>query len=139
MANRNRWQITEDFNIPHTPLLDVIFILIIFFLVSTTFYSKERDMKVELPKGNQGESVSRDKNLCVVNVRKGGTIVVNDSILTRDELEKRLISAKKSGHRVEIRGDRKATHGKVMQVMNLCKKNGINNYSLTQRVVRETE
>ena len=39
---------------------------------------------------------------------------------------------------VEIRGDAAAKHGRIMQIMNLCRKCGVTQYSLTQRIVNES-
>lgn len=137
---RGRWEPSESFEIPQTPLIDIIFILIVFFLVATTFYSEERDLKVTLPEGDQGDAISREARRLVINVRTGGVVVVDNALVDDEELAARLQAV---GDRpevsVEIRGDAGARHGRIMQVMNLCRKAGVSRYSLTQRIVRETE
>jgi len=123
-----------------TPLVDIIFILIVFFLVATTFYSEERDLKVKLPEGTEGEMIVREEKQFVINVRESGAIVVGKRILSLDELETDLERvSEKPGMKVEIRGDTDARHGAIMAVMNLCKRCGISNYALTQRIVREVQ
>lgn len=135
---RNRWNSDESFEVPLTPLVDIIFILIVFFLVATTFYSEERDLKVELPEGTEGEMIVREEKQFVINVRESGVIVVGKRILSLGELETDLQRiAKEHGTKVEIRGDTDARHGTIMAVMDLCKRCGISNYALTQRIVRE--
>lgn len=139
MSNRTRWQTAEDFDIPFTPLLDIIFILIIFFLVATTFYSEERDLEIKLPEGTEGSVLKDRDSVFVINVREQGVIVVNEDILTLSQLGTRLEEVRGEGRRVEIRGDTNARHGRIMAIMNLCKKSGISDYALTQRIVQTIE
>jgi biopolymer transport protein ExbD len=139
---RERWSNDEGFEVPLAPLIDIIFILIVFFLVATTFYSEERDLKVRLPEGDQGTLIEAGDNSMVINVRGEGIIVVADRILQMDELERQLgafVAAHRSRAKVEIRGDANARHGVIMAIMNLCRKVGVVNYSLTQRIVKTVE
>lgn len=139
---RNRWNNGETFEVPLTPLIDIIFILIVFFLVATTFYSEERDLKVRLPEGDQGTLIESDDTTMVINVRGAGIIVVADTVLDMQELERQLIAFvadRKGRAKVEIRGDTDARHGVIMGIMNLCRKLGVVNYSLTQRIVKTVE
>lgn len=135
---RNRWDTEEPFEIPLTPLIDIIFILIVFFLVATTFYTEERDLDIQLPEGTEGNLIPQETTRFVINVRQAGVIVVNNKILTMQELEGQLKEIGSGGKRpVEVRGDAGTRHGKIMAVMNLCKKSGVGEYSLTQRIVKE--
>jgi len=136
---RNRWQNAEDFAIPQTPLIDIIFILIVFFLVATTFYTEERDLDIQLPEGTEGDLIAQEDNRLVINVRQSGVIVVGSSILSMNELDARLRAlVRTTDPNVEIRGDASARHGTIMAVMNLCKKCGVADYALTQRIVNES-
>ncbi len=139
---RERWNDDQEFEVPLTPLIDIIFILIVFFLVATTFYSEERDLKVQLPEGDQGTLVDAGDHSLVINIRGTGVIVINERLLTLDELAPRLTAfanAKGDAATVEIRGDSEARHGVIMAVMNLCRQAGVVNYSLTQRIVKTVE
>lgn len=137
---RNRWDTDETFEIPLTPLIDIIFNLLVFFLVATTFYSEERDLKVRLPQGTQGDVIARQEAAYVVNVREAGVIVVENRILSLDDLSRELAKlAREHRAKVEIRGDTDARHGAIMAIMNLCKQHGISDYALTQRIVKERE
>ena len=138
MSRRDRWSDGENFEVPQTPLIDIIFILIVFFLVATTFYSEERDMKVELPEGDQGSVIDREEERLVINVREGGVITIRNELIGMDQLEtafKEAAAAKNVF--VEIRGDAGVRHGRIMEIMNLCRKSGVTQYSLTQRIVKE--
>ena len=140
MARSNRWADEESFDIPLTAMIDVVFNLIIFFLVATTFYSEERDLKVKLPQGTQGEMIARQEKPYVINVREAGVLVVENRILSLEDLGKELAQVGRQHQaKVEIRGDASARHGVIMSVMNLCKQHGITDYALTQRIVKERE
>ena len=135
---RSRWQEGEEFDVPQTPLIDIIFILIIFFLVTTTFLSEERDLEIELPEGSEGTEIVQEQRRFVINVREGGVVVVKNEIVSMEELEARLkefSEADAPPGDVEIRGDANAKHGRIMSVMNMCKRLGVASYSLTQRIV----
>lgn len=136
----SHWNDSEDFEVPLTPLVDIIFILIVFFLVATTFYSEERDLNVRVPEGTQGELTPREEKLYVINIRESGVIVVGTRLLSRADLESELRTLVKTGDpKVEIRGDTNARHGVIMGVLDLCKECGISDYGLTQRIVKEVE
>jgi biopolymer transport protein ExbD len=138
MANRSRWRSQEAFEIPQTPLIDIIFILIVFFLVATTFYSEERDVEVQLPEGTEGTVVGRESKRFVVNIRRGGALVVDNTVLSLDQLEGELVRYAESKEPfVEVRGDSNVSHGRIMTVINLCKKHGLNHLALTQRIVED--
>ena len=140
MARNGRWTSQDEFDVPLTPLIDIIFILIVFFLVATTFYSEERDMSVNLPEGTEGDAIAKDNTLFVINVRESGIIVVNDTILSMEDLATKLETVARTPERsIEVRGDAKARHGTIMNIMNLCRKLGITDYAVTQRIVHETE
>lgn len=140
MSRRRHNQDSDTFDIPQTPLIDIIFILIIFFLVATTFYTDERDLEIELPQGTSGDLIAKEDDKFVINIRQGGVIVVKQEVLTMKTLAATLkIRVSEGKSNVEIRGDTNTLHGRVMAVMNLCKENGIHDYALTQRVVTEIE
>ncbi len=137
---RDRWNTDESFDVPLTAMLDVIFNLLFFFLVATTFYTEERDLKVRLPDGTQGEMIVREQKRVVVNVRQEGVIVIDNRLLSLDELGQKLAGlARDRQIRIEIRGDANARHGTIMAVMNLCKQHGISDYALTQRIIRDVD
>ncbi len=137
--SRQHWESDEGFEIPLTPLIDIVFILIIFFLVATTFYTEERDIEVKLAEGTEGELIAQENEAFVVNIRGTGVLVVRNQMVTEDELTEMLRTlARQANPKVEIRGDTTANHGGVMKVINLCKRHGIGNLSLTQRIVKES-
>ena len=123
----------ESEELPLTPLIDVVFLLLIFFLTATSFYKKEKDIKVDPPRATEGKAVAHKSREITVNIRNeddGGFFVVDGRIITLQRLTERLADAAEANPRqtVIIRGDRRAYHQKVVDVLNACKKADITNY-----------
>ena len=119
-------------------LLDVMFILIIFFLATTTFQREERDIKVNLPESREGKSLSAATKVIVVNVRQDGTYVLSNRETPIEGLESLLLAAVQADpdQRVLIRGDRRALHGHVAAAVSLCKRVGIHEANIGYQLPR---
>jgi len=124
------------FDIAMTPLIDMMFLLIIFFLVSTAFIDPERDQAVRLPEASKGSAAQKQDEDIVVNIRQGGVLVVNERILTIDQLEKQLAAAARKNPKqiVKIRGDALAYHKQVVRVLEACQKAKIWTPSIVTRL-----
>ncbi len=122
----------ESFEVPLTPLIDVVFLLLIFFLVATTFTNHEMDHEVELPEAMAGaKSVYQRENL-VVNVRKNGFLVILGRVVSEGELPAILSQWQKEnpGKKVLLRGDGKVEYNRVMKVMGICRSCGVKKIDL---------
>ena len=75
----------EDPDVNLTPLIDVVFLLLIFFMVSTTF-RQEADIAIELPKAAQ-EPIPAEQQRLVVHIDAMGRYFVNDLALAATDLE----------------------------------------------------
>ena len=122
----------DNFDIPLTPLIDVVFLLLVFFLVATNFNQKEYDQRVELPKTGTGAISEFVSGNLVLNVHRDGTIIINGRIIEDSDLNKQLIEWKNnnSGKRVIIRSDGGVQYSRVMQIMGFCKESGIQRVDL---------
>jgi biopolymer transport protein ExbD len=110
-----------------TSLLDVMFILIIFFLATTTFQEEERDIKVNLPESIEGKALSSVTKLLVINVRKNGTYLLGAEEVDVSQLQQKLAAAAESDpeQKVLVRGDREALHGYVAAAVAMCRRAGV--------------
>ncbi len=115
-----------------TPLIDIVFLLIIFFLVATSFQRIQRELQVDLPEARAAEAVSLDIQPISVTVSRDGTITMAEEEIPLEELPERLrdavASAKKP--RVFIRGDAKTFHENIVAVLSACQEAGITDVSL---------
>ena len=108
-------------------LVDVLFILIIFYVATSTFKEEERDLQVSLPDAASGETLSQAPKVLVINVREDGSIFLGKAGVTLDELaaEMAAVAAENPGQKVLIRGDQRARHGDVAGAVYVCKQAGI--------------
>lgn len=122
----------EVIEIPMTPLIDIVFLLLIFFLVATNFSRKEIDQKVTLPTAEGGTAQEEVPEKLVINVRKDGAIVVNGSLIEEDAL-RLLVGKWHQKHprkNASIRGDGGVPYQKVMRIMGICKALGVSGVDL---------
>lgn len=119
-----------------TPLIDMMFLLIIFFLVSTAFIDPEKDQNVRLPEVADGVARKRTPDEIIVNVRQGGVLVVGGHIVTIDDVQKQLADAARANPKqvVKIRGDAMAYHKQVVRVLEACQKAKIKAVSVVTRL-----
>ena len=107
-----------------TPLIDVMFLLLIFFMISTTFLSTPA-IKLELPKAKHADSV-RQKPL-VVHVNSSGSIFLNDEPVDVALLAAALgMRLQESTEKVVVlKADSRVSHGAVVEVMDILKGAGV--------------
>jgi len=122
-----RQQENQEAIINMSSLLDVMFILIIFFLATSTLDKQEHDIKVSLPESGSPESLSSQSKAMVINVRKDGTYYVHNGAKTLEQIRDLLVQAllKRPNQEVLIRGDEKALHGNVAAAVLVCRTAGI--------------
>jgi len=104
-----------------TPLIDCIFQLLIFFLLTASFITTP-NLGVELPKASAKASTTQQRDLIVVVTRKG-EIQYEGANLSQAALMQRLqkVYKERPNSRVLIQADRKAYHGNVVKVMDVAK------------------
>lgn len=117
-----------------TPMIDCVFLLLIFFLVATKFEEAEREQSVQLPSATEAMPiVSKPKEL-YVNVTHDGRHIIANQELTRPQLLGALQQAYTNNpgrQKVIIRADKRCQWEFVMVVMDYCNKAGIRDYTVT--------
>ena len=116
----------EDINM--NSLLDVLFILIIFFLVTTTFKQLEDDHRVELPVDQRNQAMANKAGDVVkINIRKSGAYVIMGKPVTEEMVEKTMKDAviKRPEVKVMIRVDKETMHLYLANVLSICKFVGV--------------
>ena len=115
-----------------TPMIDVVFQLLIFFMVATTFLDPEREIEVELPEAATGETTEEDLDEIVINVTREGGFVVSGETLDRMRLDQVLAQAASRDPEtpVTIRGDRLVHHESIVGVMDACGSAGLYNLAI---------
>ena len=116
-----------------TPLVDVVFLLIIFFLVSSHLARQETQLELDLPtaaSGREEEMASRPR--VTINVRADGQILLGSTPTQGDELAHRLRYEVERAPRdleVRIRGDRNVPYARIEPILLACAETGIWNVS----------
>ncbi|MCY3812476.1 MAG: biopolymer transporter ExbD [Gammaproteobacteria bacterium] len=107
-----------------TPLIDVVFLLLIFFMVSTTF-KRESALAVELP---DAQGAPRESAAAEITVRVGasGSVAVNDELLPDGEVGTVAAALDRaSGARVVVAADAAARHDAVVRVLDAAGRSGL--------------
>jgi biopolymer transport protein ExbD len=99
------------------PLLDVVLLLLIFFMVTTSF--AERQIPLELPSAESGAQLPSEP--LVVNVDPEGRYSVQEETLDEEALAERFRTLALEEGQLEVRADTTATHGAVVRLLDLAK------------------
>lgn len=121
-----------------TPMIDVVFLLIIFFLVSSHLARQESQMPLPLPTADSGEEINASRERVVVNVTSDGSLSLSGRNVSSNELESRLrteISSGKKDLEVRIRSDRGVAFQFVQPILLAVSKAGVSNvtFAVTKR------
>ncbi len=139
----------DDVNINLTPLIDVVFLLLIFFMVSTTF-SKESQLKIQLPQSSDQPNQAQD-NLVEIQISAKGLYAVKgpdddaakELINTTRETLMRALKQATQGRKelvTVIRADRRTPHESVITAMDITRRLGYTNITFaTQQSLENTE
>lgn len=126
----------EEVDVNLTPLIDVVFLLLIFFMVSTTF-TRETQLQLELPEAASGDPVDRNQQPQIeVFISASGEIMINDKALIDPQLDniKSALLRESGGDRelpLVITADGKASHQSVISVMDAAGQQGFTRLRLT--------
>ena len=126
-----RAQDEEATGIDVAPLIDILFTLIIFFLVTTTFQEKEKEEEVRLPRQGGSSLVNKDRPF-YINVLQDGTYSVGGVIVKLDDLELKLKLRfeEKPDQKLVLRGDSKAFHGQTASALDVARRVGFSKASI---------
>jgi len=123
---------TPEINL--TPLIDVVFLLLIFFMVSTTF-DKQAEIEIDLPEAS-GKPLQKEEFVVEISIDSQGRYFVNNRRV-RDNKLATLIRAiretigKQNNPHVIINSDKDTSYQSVMTAMDAVRQMGLNKFSLT--------
>ena len=115
-----------------TSMLDVIFLLLCFFVTASVFSQWESEISIQLPAAATAEQPSRLPGEIIVNLAKNGEVAVNGKMLALSDLESRLARISKfyPGQPVIIRADRDVKYESLVKVIDTCRAADVWNFSL---------
>lgn len=114
-----------------TPLIDVVFLLLIFFMVSTTFVTDATGMRVDLPRSSSQEAIPEGEDL-TLQLEADGTVTLDGNPLSAAQLsaELRKAAEKDPSTLVVLKADAELTHGRVVEVMDLAREIGLTSFAI---------
>ncbi len=115
----------SDVEVDLTPLIDVLFMLILFFVLTAAFVQGRLD--VDLPSG-RGETLPADP--VVITVRSDGSLLWAGEVTTQEELIERACIEKRKGTPLLLAGDRAAPYGFIASLLDALRLEGVDEISL---------
>lgn len=118
-----------------TPMIDIVFLLIIFFMVGTKFAEMERQIKLEVPTVKQFGALTAAPEKRVINVYHDGTIIMDHRAVSIDELSRELadIRGEYPDLGVVVRGDATGPLQNVVSVLSACREAGLSDMGIAVR------
>lgn len=113
-----------------SPMIDLIFLLLAFFIISTMYMTQVRTVSIELPNAESAEIINKSSSL--VSVKKDGTYWLDEKEMPLDRLveEVKARSGANPGYSVVIRGEKEARYNDVIRVLDACKSAGLTHFGL---------
>ncbi len=118
--------------IPLAPMIDIVFLLLIFFIVTYQFSRAELDLKVTVPSSTDSkERESRTFLEIIINVREEGEIYINGEEIDQEALYNKMaaIARVDANQPVRVRGDATTPFQHIVRVMDTCTRAGISRVS----------
>jgi biopolymer transport protein ExbD len=131
MKRKKHGHADDEAAIDMTPMLDIVFIMLIFFIVTTSFV-KERGLEISRPKDSNTPPPPTNVQSLSIRVEEDGSIVVNGRQVDIRRVEANIQSflAENNQESASVQAHPKAKHGDVTEVINEVKKAGIVNVSV---------
>ena len=128
---KRREQLTPDM----TPLIDVVFILLIFFIVTSVFKKEELALLLNLPK-SQAQELQVEKEQITIEI-SSEEIALRGKVITPDALEEELKQIQDKKRAIIVRIDSDVVYSKIVVILNLLQKYELNNLALVTKKEEE--
>lgn len=118
-----------------TPMIDVVFNLLVFFMLATTFLEREQLLDLELPAAAAANAATRPSQELVIEISREGKTWIAGRQVEGTELARLLADAARHDpvRPVTVRGDRRVYHEEVVHVLDECLRAGLSNLALSTR------
>ena len=113
-------------------LMDIVFLLLCFFVTSSVFSQWETEVEITLPTAQSATIPGRMPGEIILNLNADGRVSVNGRVLTLEDVTSRLsrIAENFPGQPVVIRADKSCSYEKLMSLIDACRTANVWNFSL---------
>lgn len=113
------------------PMIDIVFLLLCFFVTSQVFTQWEAEIDIALPTARTARTETRLPGEIILNISRTGDVIINGRTLAADELAGMLarLASYAGGQPVIIRADRQTAYEHIIRVLDLCRQSDIWNVS----------
>ena len=119
-----RTRVEEEVSLSMTPLIDVVLLLLIFYVVTTSFVDRAVDL--QLPESD-ASAIPEEKKKFTIELGPAGELAINGERTTVEAID--IVIGREAANdnvqSVEIRADRNVIHGRVVEVLGIVKKHGV--------------
>lgn len=124
MRVRRRELTAEDFQM--APMIDMVFLLLVFFMCVSSLAQADKRTPVELPESAESKVPEELADRAIVTVQPGGAVFIGGESTDLPELGRRLRTAMKENPRLrlQVRADRQATFAEIKTVLRACAEAG---------------
>ena len=114
------------------PMVDVLLVLLCFFILTWNFARKEMELDVKVPAAENGREPSLEVNQSVVNIKADGTIMMSAQPISYEDFRTRMqnVARNNPDYSIIIRGDKTAPNESIARVLDICNGAGIWNIAL---------
>lgn len=117
--------------VPLAPLIDIVFLTLVFFMVTSIYSTLEAEIDITLPTASSAQLDERNQGEIFINLKSDGSIILNERPVTIEELKDVLgrVAEYFPGGAVIVRGDRDANLGSAIAILDVCRQVDIQNVS----------
>jgi biopolymer transport protein ExbD len=111
-------------------LVDVVFLLLIFFMLTTTFSQVLTKLDIKLPQARA--VVEQKKQDTIIEIAQDGKLAYNGDLITLEDLDKKLaqLAQEKPDETIIIKADKDVIYGEVIKIMGICKGYNLNKLAM---------
>ncbi|KAA1258907.1 biopolymer transport protein ExbD [Rubripirellula obstinata] len=129
---------SEDVTINLTPMIDVVFLLVIFFMVGSKFSEAESRIKVNVPSVGEMRSLARVPDERVVAIGVDGTLTLDETPMTMSQLTETLRREHENypGMKVAVRGEASGSIQQMVEVLHAVRVAGVDQIGIATKKVQ---
>jgi len=112
----------DEVTVQMAPLIDCVFLLLIFFLVATTLKKIEKELPLDLPEAAASVSRQIEDNMTIISIDRDGNLYLGSEPVGQGYLGRKLREAaqRDANHRIRIDADRDAPLWAAVQILDMC-------------------